>query len=331
MSIQEKTMIPACLIDADKISDFPGPYCMSFGFDLEPYNRSIKEIGLLNTPLLIKNKDGELDIVSGYRRIQAIKALKWDKIPCRILSEPSLSALECLLLNLHDNLSTRRLNVVEKCMLLSRLIEHLPDFEIIKHYMPLLDLPSHEETLRFYITIEKELDVNMKKHLALKRLTLQSAKMLLEVDPESRTSICSLISNLKLNSNQQKQLIDYVIDISRISETPISDIINKGSIEKICVDQNLNTPQKGRAVLKFLRGRRLPSLTAAESTFKKMVSGLDLPEGVRIKPPRFFEDPHYQLEVSFREGKELKEKIGSISSKEGLKNFGNPWEKISDV
>jgi ParB family chromosome partitioning protein len=331
MSVQEKTMIPACLIDADMISDSPGPYCMSFGFELGLYSHSIKEIGLVNTPLLIKNTDGGIDVISGYRRIQGIKTLKWDKIPCRILPESTLSALECLLLNLHDNLSTRRLNIVEKGMLLNRLIKHLPVPEIVKHYMPLLDLPSHEETLRFYIRIEEELDVKMKKYLALERLTLQSAKMLLEVNPESRSSLCSLISYLKLNSNQQKQLIDYIIDISHISGTPVSDLINRGPIEKICSDQNLNTPQKGRAMLRFLRGIRLPTLETAESNFKEMVSRLDLPDGVRIKSPRFFEDPYYQLEVSFREGKELKEKIESLSCKEGLRNLGNPWEKISNA
>ena len=124
MSIQEKIMIPARLIDTDKINDSPGPYCMSFGFDPGLYIHSINEIGLVNTPLLIKNTDGEIDVISGYRRIQAIKALKWNKIPCRILPESTLSALECLLLNLHDNLATRKFNIVEKSMLLNRLVEH---------------------------------------------------------------------------------------------------------------------------------------------------------------------------------------------------------------
>lgn len=325
MSIQEKIMIPARLIDTDKISDFPGPYCMSFGFDPGRYAQSLEQIGLVNTPLLIKNSDGEIDIISGFRRIQAVKVLKWDKIPCRILPEATLSSLECLLLNLHDNLSIRRLNIVEKGMLLSRLVEHLPDSEIIKRYMPLLDLPSHEETFRLYVRIEEELDVEQKNYLASERLTFQAAKMLLEADPGSRSSICGVISNLKLNSNQQRQFIDYIIDISSISGTPVPDLINKGHIKKICSDQNLNTPQKGRAVLRFLRGRRLPSLTTAESAFKEIISGLKLPDGVKIESPRFFEDSHYKLEVSFREGEELKEKIESLSRKEGLRNLGNPW------
>jgi len=328
MPIQEKTMIPARLLDPDTIDDSPGPYCMSFGFDPGPYIHSIKEIGLVNTPLLIINKEGEPDIISGYRRIKAVKALKWKKIPCRILSMSTLSSLECLLLNLYDNLSTRRLNIVEKGMLLSRLIEYLPGSEIIKNYMPLLDLPCRDETLRFYVRIEEELDAETKKHLALERLTLQSVKMVLEVDSKARSSICRLISDLKLNSNQQKQFIDYIIDISNIADTSVPELIRKGTIENICSNKNLNTPQKGRAVLKFLRERRFPSLATAESSFREMLSNLGLPAGVRIKSARFFEDPNYQLEVSFREGKELKEKLERLSRKEGLTHLGNPWEKI---
>lgn len=327
MSLQEKIMIPPCLVDSDQISDSPGPYCMSFGFDPELYSRSIEKIGLVNTPLLIKNRSGYMDVISGYRRIQAVKALGWSRTPCRILPESTLSALECLLLNLYENLSTRVFNSVEKGMILKHLVEHLKEGEVIKNYMPLLGLPSHEETLRFYIRIEGELDVEIKSRLALGGLTLQAAKMLLDVDPESRLPICHLIIILKLNSNKQKQLIDNIVDISYMSGMSIYELIHKGPIEEICSDQKLNIPQKGDAVLRFLRSRRLPSLTTAESTFRKMISQLDLPNGVKINAPRFFEDPHYSLEVSFREGRELKDKIENLSRKEGLEILGDPWRE----
>ena len=325
MSIQENIMIPTQLVDVENIDDSSGPFCMSFGFDLRPLIRSIDSIGLLNSPLLIKTVHERLTIITGYRRIQAIKALNWDKIPCRILSQSKLPPLECLLLNFHDNLSTRELNCVEKGMVLSRLTAYLPDSEIIEHYMPLLDLPSNEDTLHLYIKIEKELEIEIKKNLAQGRLSLHTAKMLLEIDPDSRSSICQLISYLKFNINQQKQFIDYIIDISHISGKPVSDLLEEEPVKGICSDEHLNIPQKGRAVLRFLRGRRFPSLTIAESTFKKMVSKLDLPDGVKIEFPRFFEAQHFRLEVCFKEGRELKEKIESLTRKEGLGNLGNPW------
>ena len=58
-------------VNIKDIDDRPGPYCMSFGFDLEPLTESIRRVGLINSPLLVRNGNGELDIVIGYRRIRA--------------------------------------------------------------------------------------------------------------------------------------------------------------------------------------------------------------------------------------------------------------------
>ncbi|MFH1294113.1 MAG: hypothetical protein ABIJ44_08305, partial [Pseudomonadota bacterium] len=79
--------------------------------------------------------------------------------------------------------------------------------------------------------------------------------------------------------------------------------------------------------LKLLRGRRFPSLVKAEKAFKKKVSSLDLPKSASIHAPPYFEEPHYRLEVLFREGKELRETINRLNLTEGLDKLGDPWEK----
>ncbi len=315
------------LIDTGRINDSPGPYGMSFGFELTSLIRSIKKIGLVNTPVLIEDGKGMKTVVSGYRRIQAVKSLKWENIPCRILQESEFSPLECLLLNLHENLATRSLNNVEKGMVLSHLNSYLPLNEIMKDYMKLLDLPSHEKTFNLFIRIEEELDKNIKAYLARGHISLQVIRMLLDMNPASRVPVFDLISNLKFNINQQFQLINYIVDISHITKAPIIELLNDQPLEKICLDDNLNTPQKAKAVLRLLRTRRFPSLSEAEKTFNKMVSKLDLPKRVRIDPPLFFESPDYRLEILFREGKELREKIGWLFKVDGLEDIGNPWER----
>jgi ParB family chromosome partitioning protein len=315
------------LIDTDRINDSPGPYGMSFGFELKPLVRSIKKVGLVNVPVLIEDGKGTNTVISGYRRIQAVKSLKWDNIPCRILQESEISPLECLLLNLHENLATRSLNNVEKGMVLSRLNSYLTLTEITKNYMPLLDLPSREETLDLFLRIEKELDENIKIYLARGHISLKIVKMLLDMDPISRLHVFGLISKLKFNINQQIQLINYVVDISHISKASIIEFLKDQPLENICLNDNLNTPQKARAVLRLLRTRRFPSLTEAEKAFDKMVSKLDIPKRVRIDPPLFFESPDYRLEVLFRDGKELREKVGHLFKMDGIEELGNPWER----
>lgn len=314
-------------IDADRINDSPGPYGMSFGFELRPLVQSIKRVGLVNLPILIEDGKGTKTVVSGYRRIQALKSLKWDNIPCRILQESEFSPLECLLLNLHENLTTRNLNNVEKGMVLSHLNSHLPLTEIMKDYMSLLDLPSHEETFDLFLKIEKELDENIKIYLAQGHISLQVIRILLDMDPLSRSTVFDLVSQLKFNINQQLQLINYIIDISHMIKATVPELLKDHSLENICLNDNLNTPQKAKAILRLLRNRRFPSLTETEKTFNKIVSNLDLPKRVRIDPPLFFESPDYRLEVLFREGKELRGKIGHLFKMDGIEEIGNPWER----
>jgi ParB family transcriptional regulator, chromosome partitioning protein len=327
MNTQKIAAADLRLIDTDRINDSPGPYGMSFGFELTPLVRSIKRVGLVNVPVLIEDGKGTKTVISGYRRIQAIKSLKWDHVPCRVLQESEFSPLECLLLNLHENLATRSLNNVEKGMVLSHLNSYLPLTEIMKDYMSLLDLPSHEETFDLFLKIEKELDENIKIYLAQGHISLQVVRMLLDMDPVSRLPVFGLISQLKLNINQQIQIINYIIDISHITKTTVIEFLKDHPLENIYLNDNLNTPQKAKAVLRLLRTRRFPSLTEAEKTFNKMVSKLDLPKRVRIDPPLFFESPDYRLEILFREGKELREKIGRLFKMDGIEELGNPWER----
>ena len=327
MGIPKITPIESQLVNPNKIEDSPGPYCMSFGFDIRSLAQSIDRVGLVNCPLLIESKNAELTIIVGYRRIHALKILGWDRIPCGVLSESEVSPLECLLLNLYDNLATRKLNEVEKGMILKRLYSQVPGKEMLEVYMPLLELPSNEPTLLFFIKLEQELDTEIKKYLVQKKISLQTAKMLLKMESDERRHIFSFMSNIKFNINQQKQFIDNIIDLAVIENKPVYELLKEPSLKAILVNKHSNNPQKAKAILKLLRGRRFPSLVKAEKSFKKKVSSLDLPKSASIHVPPYFEEPHYRLEVLFREGKELRETINRLTLTEALDELGDPWEK----
>lgn len=319
--------VRSCTLNLADIDDRAGPFSMSFAFDLSVLIRSIENIGLLNQPLVTKGKDGKMDVVAGYRRILALKALKRTDIPCKDLSGCGHSRFELILLAFYDNLATRKFNVIEKGMVLVRLASYLKLDEILEYYMPLLGLPSHEPTLRSLMRVEQNLDGRIKQSIANGNMSLQAAKMLLEVSPDSIEAIFELILKLRYNLNQQIQLIDYILDISSIENTSIPQVLSDYKVDDICSDNKLNNPQKASAVLRILRAKRYPVLVRSETLFKKQLSSLDLPEGVRISAPRDFEAPHYRLEVTFNEGRDLKEKIDLLSRNEELEGLKDPWEK----
>ena len=250
-----------------------------------------------------------------------------DKIPCRDLSNSGLAPFELFHLNLSDNLATRQFNDVEKAMILVRLASHITFEEILDHYMAVLDLPSHKETLLSFINIEKGLENEIKEYLARGYLSLLAAKLLLDLNSNARHRVFNLINKLKLNINQQRFLLDFLNDISYRQKRTIPEVLGEKTIEAICSDRQLNNPQKSKALLEFLRSMLLPSVVKAEKTFRKEVARLNLPSGVKLSAPRFFEGPHYRLEVSFRGGEELKNKIERLSRTKGLQDLSDPWDR----
>jgi hypothetical protein len=299
---------------------------MSFGFNLNPLVQSIQQVGLINPPILKREPEG-LTIVAGYRRIIALKELKVETAACRIISgHDGILPLECLLLNLHDNLATRSLNDVEKGMVLSRLDAWVPRHEIMDRYMPLLGLPAHEKYLLFLLEIERDFGKMVKGFVAEGRLSWQAVKVFSEMDPVSRAGLLRFITDIKFNINQQSQFLDYIVDLSFIEGKSIPQILGEGDLNTIYSDTHMNRPQQAKAMLNKLRTRRNPSIVSAEKCFKKAVSDLNLPGGIQITAPPFFEGEHYRLEVLFREGKDLKIKLENLIQTGGLGKLRHPWK-----
>ncbi len=326
-SLETLHLLPK-LINLDQIDLSPGPYCMSYGFDVTLLTDSIRRIGLINSPILIEKEKGRGDtqftVVVGFRRINAFAALGEARIPCRILPLDT-PPFECLRMNLHENLTVRIFNPVEKGMALVRLLALLPEKEVLKTFMPLFDLPSHAETLHLLVRIETEFDRRAKDLLARGYLSLQAGKLLLEMDSTSRDKFSEYFSAVSFNKNQQTQFIDYTMDLSRIEGVEVTRLLDAPELLDIRNNTQMNNPQKAKAFIKLLRTRRLPHLVNAEKGFKRMVEKFALPEGCQIAAPPFFEGPYYRLEISFETATDLKKKLLDLSTNGRLLGFDDPW------
>jgi ParB family chromosome partitioning protein len=298
----------------------PGPYCMSFDFDIEKLKNSIHTVGLLNPPLLVPGRAGLMEIVTGYRRLTACKALKWREIPCLDISSACLSALELLLLNFHDNLATRELNPIEKGMFLKRASCLLSKDKIIQDYMPLLGLPCHDSALQIFLGMD-ELSEDQRRVIADKKVSLQTMTALMEMDIASRSSIFNWIIELNLNFNQQLQFIEFVNDIAIQFNDFSTRFLKEADLFNTLKDTKMNKPQKAKAILEKLRLMRYPRLVNVEKEFQQQLHKLNLPKFARILHSPGFEDVHCHLTVDFQNGPELKQRMLAVSQIEGLEKL----------
>jgi hypothetical protein len=326
MNMVEIAGSPFIMLDSKAIDDDPGPFCMSFGFTLGPLIHSIQKSGLINPPIVVKQGEGRFDVVSGYRRILALKNLHIEKIPCRDITDSDFSSRQVLLLNFYDNFVTRKFNEVEKGMILARLAHYIPRQEIIQSYMPLLSLPSREETLDLFLNIEGQ-SHSIKEALAHGDLSVKAFETLLKVDYGILTNLVKSILDLKLNFNQQLQFIEIAIDICIRDDITIPELLNQTPFLRIIENERLNLPQKAKAILELLKSIRFPLLTRSEKSFRNAVLQLGLPDGTRIFHPPFFEGAEYRLEVFFKNGRQLKERIKILDNLERIETLGDPWHE----
>jgi ParB family chromosome partitioning protein len=302
---------------------------MSFGYDETGLMRSIDKVGLLNPPCLVAKSAGGFEVVSGYRRILAARSLRWEKIYCRDLSELKMTTFDLLLLNLYENLSTRSFNEIEKAMVLKRLSPHVSQENLVKDYLPLLGLSPHEPVLRAYLLLE-ESEEPVREGVARGSISIQASKLLMDLEAGSRLAICERLLTLRLSSSYQRQFIEYLVEISEMQNTSIREILSRVPLVQILRKEPANTPQKAKTILGALRTMRNPRIADAEHRFRQHLSAIHLPPGARIIHSPFFEDPFFTLEVMFKDGSGLKEKILRISETDGIGSIRMPWAGQDD-
>lgn len=326
MDIQRHANKGPVYMDLDRIKEGPGPFTISFGFFLDPLIQSIKDFGLINPPYVTKNREGQMDVIMGYRRITALKSIGWKSVPVFDLSDCGLSAKELFLCNLQDNLVMRSFNPVEKGMILKRLSNYFSKQEISDRYISLLGITSLRE-IDFFLELDDQ-DGRLKEAVIYEKISPKAVRQILKMDGDSRSLVTGLITDLNLNFNQQLQFIEYITDVSKKENQTISGIINQAPFMEILCNNHLNKPQKTKKILGFLKWKKYPLLTQTETAFNKMISDMNLPKRVRMIHPPFFEASDYRLEISFKTGQELKESLDQLSMVEKIEHFSEPWEAI---
>jgi len=312
--------IPISDLDLDH-----GPYCTSFGRDETALRTSIQRAGVLNPPLVHRQGEGAWAVVAGFSRLRALRDLGERACSCRDLSGSGLTALNLLLLGLHENLGTRDLNPVEKAMALARLEPLVLKDDLEKTYLPLLGLPRRHGTIEDHLALNHA-EVEVRLAVASGRLCLRAFRMLRTWSSADRIEITRWIHTLKYNTNKQLQLIDIISDLMDEKCVTAHSLLETGPMADILEQAGGNPPQAAARLLRALRRLRFPSLSAAEQAFHRSVTALELPRGVSVTHPAHFEGVEYRLDIRFRNGRDLVDTLDALARTSGLEALGPPWK-----
>jgi ParB family chromosome partitioning protein len=290
---------------------------------------SIQTVGLIEPPLLQGKKNGLFRIVCGGRRLAACKKIGLDSVSCRVLPS-SFEHQRCLRLAIYDNVAQRTLNPVEKSLVLAKMANYLEEPQLIDEFMPLLDLEPSITLFNRYLGLH-DLEEVILDSLAAGRLNERIAFALATQEQRDRLAYLLLFEELPFSVSVQEEIIETVEEIAQKENLTPEQILSSKEIRVLRQASKRPARQRAQEIRKHLQARRNPRLTARRERFAREARDLNLPSGVRLIPPAYFEGPKWILECTFERAEELASRLRRLAQLADQPELQGMMESKSDI
>jgi len=296
MRLKEKTVKLSFIDSGDET------FRITTEVDIDDLTDSINNVGLLNPPFLIENRD-HYTIVCGFRRIESCRRLGRSHIEARILDSDT-KRLECVKLAITDNAFQRPLNLIEKSRSINMISGFFKDNSSLAKEISAVGLPENQSLINKIKNL-CHLSQPIQDGILSDTISLSMALELGRLTQGAGEDFVKLFGLLKLSLNKQREIITLIKEIAHRDNISIQKVLQ--SLQKILNDEDLDRNQKTRKIRIYLKQRRFPAITSAEKAFEKHVNELKLGRGSKLIPPKNFEGATYTLSIYFNSLNELKE------------------------
>lgn len=301
------------MLTSDKLREIPLPlidhhntaYRISKDIVTKQLLQSIRNVGILSPPILLKNEAGFITL-TGHNRIRALGMLGALSVKAYIFEgfTPEIF-LEYGLLKNYNN----ELGPIGKLVLLQHTRDWLSDRCRLEHiarnelHVP-LEVYANPETFSDILGIDEYL----KKYMDQKEIPYKTILQYLMLPDECKTFVSALIRKSNLKMSSFKETIELLYDLKKRHE-PVSllNLIDEAQPEE---NENYET-----GILDELRALRFPEYSKLKVFSGTCVNQMQK-SGFHVKLPDYFEGD--RLEISFSVSKRqgipaMKEKLNNLN------------------
>lgn len=286
-------------------------YRITTNEDTDDLVASVKHVGLVNPPLLIKTNT-HYTIVCGFRRISAYRCLGLDCINARTLPQ-NTKKLECATYAIVDNAYQRQLNLVEMSRsfnLLDRFMDKNkhPDIKF-----KAMGLPENESLIKKVKKIDR-LPQALKNGILSNTLSLAMALALGRLDEKTGSELVQLFAGLKLSLNKQREIFTLIKEIAHRDDTPMLTVLAEPELQAMLNSNHFDVNQRARYIRSYLKQVRFPIITKAKQAFESQLKSLNLNANAKLIPPKNFESAVYTLQFTFSSLSELQDHKSALDT-----------------
>lgn len=284
-------------VDLASVALSDGTFRISDGGPTPALARSIAALGLISPPLLLAPGDpaGYLP-VCGFRRLAECRKLGWNRVPAQVVLAcgPETWA-DCARMAVADNALQRPLSLLETARAAALLARFIPPESVPRaaNEAGLSVGPDAARQLRRILHLPEA----VREKIRSGRISLSMATLLADIPNEAAVGLAELFDTLGLGLNLQREILTHIREIARRESISLTDFLTDPALRSLAEDPDTPRPERAGAVRRYLRGRRYPALTEAETRFSAAVEDLNLGPDLSLTPPPRFEGRKYTIEL----------------------------------
>ena len=288
-----------------------------WNYPFQKLENSIINSGI-NNPITLLQKQNELIVVHGFRRIEIAKKLNLSEIPVQIYPEEK-SAEELFKGSVLENTVNTELNIYEKCKIIQILNIHFPNFD--KYYwQKLLKLPldkKYGSTINSILQFPKEwMEFFIDKNVPFKRIMTFSKIKEIE--------LLSKLLPLNIGLNKMEQIFQFLFEISKRDEVTVKSILDCINYETILKDPSIEKQNIVTILYDKLYNIRYPLQSEYLKKVDTKVKELKPINNIKIKYDKTFERSGINFILNVNSKNDLQNSI------EWLKNNTNKIVNITE-
>ncbi|MDQ7782109.1 MAG: hypothetical protein RDU20_04470 [Desulfomonilaceae bacterium] len=263
--------------------------------DSTALRESIKQVGILNRPVVQERPCGGMIPVLGRRRLQEAATLGVHESDVLVVSS-DMPVSDGFLIAFFDNAGHRTFDSPTTAVVVKRLLDLFPREMVARSFLPILGVPPRGprlERLRLLGTLEHR----ALKWLAEGRILEKTAVVLARLDPGDRAPLLDFLEKLGMNANKNEEVTANLYDLSVYQARPPADIIRDDAVRELTADDDIPAPERAARFRDLIRSWKFPELVDKEREFREWCTGLPAVPNVKVWPARSFENDEFTIEI----------------------------------
>ncbi len=248
------------------------------------------------TPIIIEKHNNSYRVIEGYSRLKFLISKDVKHIQAVIHQDDN--TLNLFITGIISTLNHRKLNIIEKGIILSKLQSQFNQEKdiIINKILPLIQENQSINLFKQFIQLNNLID-DLKMFIINHNIQLSIAHPLSEYPVSDQEIIFHWINHLKLSVSQIKIWLDTLHFLTKKNRLNALDLLKNTSFNDILTNAKSNKTSLQKIFFDEWNKIRYPRYEQHSTIVHNRIKDLKLPQKIKIQPPKHFEGQGIEINI----------------------------------